>query len=124
MRFWSSLLWTNTTLTHSPAFRKFPDSCDIQLDVLSLSLSLCVYGQYNQSVLYAIRETAADDSNNIAIFQIQINSQRYFVGLRCLINCFKTTTFFQLEQCCNSPKTTIYCMQGCKRIQTIVPVNT
>jgi len=36
------------------------------------SLSLCVYGQYNESVLYAIRETAADDSNNIAIFQIQM----------------------------------------------------
>jgi len=34
------LLWTITTLIHSPAFRKFPDSCDIQYDVLSLSLRL------------------------------------------------------------------------------------
>ena len=42
-------------------------------------------------------------------------SQQYSVGVRWLINCFKTTTFCQLQHCRNSPKTMIYCMQDWKR---------
>ena len=32
-----------------------------------------------------------------------------------MINCFKTTTFCQLQHCRSCPKMIIYCMQGCKR---------
>ena len=47
---------------------------------------------------------------------VQLIAQ-YSVGVRWLINCFKTTTLRQLQHCRSCPKMMIYCMQGCKRIR-------